>query len=84
MSDRETRMAASDAARLREDPALQAILRDLEAHATRVAIADFDLATRERGRMLALAIHSLRTEIQDRIDTVLVQEHSRQRAMSSE
>jgi hypothetical protein len=84
VSDREARFAAADAARLREDPALQAILRDLEAHAVQVAVADFDQATRERGRYLALAIRSLRQEIQDRIDTVLVQEHNRQRAMASE
>jgi hypothetical protein len=84
MSDRDARMIAADAARLREDPALQTILRDLETHATRVAISDFDHATRERGRYLALAIVSLRQEIQDRIDTILVQEHNRQRAMASE
>jgi hypothetical protein len=84
MSDRDVRMAAADAARLREDPALQTILRDLEAHATRVAISDFDANTRERGRYLALAIVSLRQEIQDRIDNVLVAEHARQRAMASE
>jgi hypothetical protein len=77
-------MAAADAARLREDPALQTILRDLEAHATQVAIGDFEHATRERARNLALAIRTLRIEIQDRIDTILVQEHSRQRAMASE
>jgi hypothetical protein len=77
-------MAAADAARLREDPALQTILRDLEAHAVSVAIGDFDHATRERGRYLALAIRSLRQEIQDRIDNVLVAEHARQRAMASE
>jgi hypothetical protein len=84
VSDREARFAAADAARLREDPALAAILRDLETHAVSVAIGDFDHATRERGRYLALAIRSLRVEIQDRIDTILVQEHSRQRAMASE
>jgi hypothetical protein len=84
MSDRETRLAAADAARLREDPALQAILRDLEAHATSVAINDFQHETRERGRLLALAIRTLRVEIQDRIDTVLLQQHVRQREQASE
>jgi hypothetical protein len=84
VSDREARFAAADAARLREDPALQSILRDLEAHAVDVAVADFDHATRERARNLALAVRTLRVEIQDRIDTILVQEHTRQRAMASE
>jgi hypothetical protein len=84
MSDRDARMMAADAARLREDPALQSILRDLERHAMDVAVADFDHPTRERARYLALAIRTLRVEIQDRIDTVLVQEHTRLRAIASE
>jgi hypothetical protein len=77
-------MAAADAARLREDPALQGILHDLERHATSVALNDFDPRTRERGRYLALAIVSLRQEIQDRIDTVLVIEATRRRELASE
>jgi hypothetical protein len=77
-------MAAADAARLKEDPALRGILHDLEAHATDVAISDFQYETRERGRLLALAIRTLRVEIQDRIDTVLVIEANRQRALASE
>ena len=84
MSDQATRFAAADAARLKEDPALTSILRDLEAHAVSVCVTDFDPATRERGRYLALAIRSLRQEIQDRIDNVLVAEHARQRALASE
>ena len=84
MSGRETRMLAADAARLRDDPALQTILGDLERHAVSVAIADFEPRTRERGRLLALAIQTLRQEIQDRIDTVLLVEERRQRQLASE
>jgi cell division GTPase FtsZ len=84
VSDREARFAAADAARLKEDPALASILRDLEAHAVSVAVADFQHETRERARYLALAIQSLRQEIIDRIDTILVQEHVRQRERASE
>jgi len=49
-----------------------------------VAIADFEPRTRERGRLLALAIQTLRQEIQDRIDTVLLVEERRQRQLASE
>ncbi|HEY2416420.1 MAG TPA: hypothetical protein VGH84_00755 [Steroidobacteraceae bacterium] len=77
-------MIAADAARLREDPALKAILGDLEQHAVAVAISDFDPRARERGRTMALAISTLRQEIQDRIDTVLLIETNRQRALASE
>ena len=81
---REARMVAADAARLREDPALIHILADLERQATAVAVEDFDAAARERGRYMALAIRTLRQEIQNRIDTVLVLEHNRQRQQASE
>lgn len=84
MSGRDARMEAADAARLRDDPALNSILRDIEANAVDIAINDSDPRTRESGRVLALAVRSLRMEIQNRIDTVLLQEHNRLRAIASE
>jgi hypothetical protein len=77
-------MAAADAARLREDPALNAMLDSIEKQATGVAINHFDPATRNAARNMAMAINQLRVEIQDRCDTILVAEHARQRAMASE
>jgi hypothetical protein len=84
VSGRNPRYEAADAARLKDDPALTAILGHLEADATMVAISDFDPATRDRGRYLSLAIRALRQEIQDRIDTVLLIEANRQRERASE
>jgi hypothetical protein len=69
--DREATMLGTEAMRVRDDGALWAIIRDLERHATDVAISSYDRNDREGGRMLALAIRALRQEIQDRIDTAL-------------
>lgn len=84
MSDRDIRMVAADAARLRDDPALWLVLSDLEGQATRVAIGDIEPAARERARNLALAIMILRQDLQDRIDGVLIMEENRRRARASE
>lgn len=82
--EKDYRTLAAEALRLRDDPALAAILFELETQAVRVAMTDADTATRERARQLALAIGVLRNEIQDRIDTVEMREHVRKRQLASE
>lgn len=81
---RDERMVAADAQRLRDDPALNAVLRDLEDGAVDVAIGDGDPRTRESGRTLALAIRALRLELQNRIETVLLADAANRRARASE
>jgi hypothetical protein len=80
----EPRMLASEAHRLKEDPALTSLLNHIEGMATHQAIQSPDLADRERGRVLALAVRVLREEIENRIETVKIMEYNRQRAMASE
>lgn len=62
-------MAAADAERLKNDPALRDVLDQIRSRALNAAIYDMDEHSREQGRQLTVAIDYLRSELQSRIDT---------------
>lgn len=71
-------MVAADAQRLRDDPAYRSMFETIRGRALMACVYDVDAGSREQARMLVIAIDTLHSEAQMRIDTAIEIERHRQ------